>query len=288
MSGSNVYQDENGVLIDAETGVGFTVALPSVARVHNFWHCGKDYFPADEEAAARVCTSSFDLAAGALAARTFQFAATEQLITQHGIAQLLDLGVGLPVPPYLHEIATRLNPAVRVVYADYDPLVAAHARALLDNQPKATYRHGDFADPAAMLAELRALLDLTQPVAVSLISVLEYMHHDPLPMLATLHAHLAPGSYLMLASLAGPASGRASAQGHEDLEALFGACGLTFRNRSSDEFTALFDGFELVDPGVVPVDRWAATAAEDSCKLRLRERQNRPQLPCYVGLARKT
>ncbi|WP_280440389.1 SAM-dependent methyltransferase [Nocardia brasiliensis] len=286
MSGSNVYQDENGVLIDTETGVGFTVSLPSMARVHNFWHCGKDYFRADEEAAARVDTS-FNLAAGALAARTFQYTATEKLIAEHGIAQLLDLGVGLPVPPYLHEIAVRLNPAVRVVYADYDPLVAAHARVLLDIQPKATYRHGDFADPAAMLAELRALLDLSQPVAVSLISVLEYVSHDPIPMLATLHAHLAPGSYLMLASLAGSASERASAQDHEDLEALFRACGLTFRDRTKDEFTALFDGFELLDPGVVPVDRWAATADEDPCKLRPRERLKPTQLPCYVGLARK-
>ncbi|WP_405159812.1 SAM-dependent methyltransferase [Nocardia sp. NBC_01499] len=280
MSGSNVHTDENGVLVDSETGIRFTTAEVSLARAHNFWHHGKDHYEADRVFAERVSEYP-GLASAAYAARKFQFDTTKHLITKSKITQFLDLGVGLPVDPYLHNVAAALNREAKVVYADYDPLVAAHARALLDIPPGAAYLHGDFTDPAHIFTKSQLPLDFSQPIAVSLVSVLEYMPVDPHTMLASLYNGLAPGSYLLLASFTDHAAGR------DGLEASFKANGVAFRNRSLIEFSALFDGFDLLSPGVVPVDKWTVTPAEGPRRLRPGEVPDPTDLPCYVGLGRK-
>lgn len=159
--------------------------------------------------------------------------------------------------------------------------MAAHARALLDIRPHAMYVHGDFTDPSPILAKSQLLLDFSRPVAVSLVSVLEYMPVEPHTMLTALRNALASGSYLLLASFTDHAAGR------DGLEASFKANGLAFRNRSLAEFSALFDGFELLSPGVVSVDKWTVTPAEGPRRLRPGEVPDPTDLPCYVGLGRK-
>ncbi|PXX53961.1 S-adenosyl methyltransferase [Nocardia tenerifensis] len=283
-SGSPVYVDENHLLRDKQTGVCYDSRSVSMARVHNLWHGGKDYYWVDRDVAESIDDSGV-LAAAAAAARAWQFHTTKHLIREHQISQFLDLGVGLPPTPYLHEVATRVDPEATVVYADYDPLIATYARALLDSPPDATYLHGDFTDPAQILKQATTLLDFAHPVAVSLVSVLEYMPPgDPHSMLSILRAHLAPGSFLLLASLTDRASTRTAARSRHELEEAFRVNGVAFVNRSHAEFAALFQGLDLLPPGVVPVGQWTATPGKKPRKTRKRKSSD---LPCYVGLARK-
>ncbi|QIS05946.1 hypothetical protein F5X71_29805 [Nocardia brasiliensis] len=284
MSGRPIYYDENGVLRDGQTNVAFRLDKPNPARIHNFWHRGKDHYPIDTRAAEELgqCPG---LADAALASRTFQFDATKYLIIEREIKQFIDLGVGLPATPYLHEHAALFNSAVHVVYADFDPQVATYARALLASQRRVTYVHGDFTDPVPLLASCKESLDFSEPVAVSLVSVLEYVPGEVDALMSALRANLAQGSYLMLASLSDHASTSGDTQ-DRGLGALFEANGITFRSRDRTEFTELFGGFELEEPGVVAVSKWRPAIEREEHWPRTVAR--RKSLPGWAGLARKT
>jgi S-adenosyl methyltransferase len=227
------------------------------ARVYGYWLGGKDHFPADRRAAAEVASCRPQVAAGARANRSFLARAVRYLAGQRGIRQFLDIGPGLPAPGATHTVAQAIAPQCRVVYADSDPLVLAHARALLTSLPEGAcdYLDADLRNPEMILREAARTLDFTQPAAVLLVAVLHFVPDagDPQGIAAALAAALAPGSFLAISHLTSDfAPGQVTA-GVTAYNALVPA-GITARSHA--QVTALFGGLPLVAPGVVPVTEW--------------------------------
>ena len=173
-----------------------------------------------------------------------------------GISQFLDIGTGLPAPDNTHELAQALNPAARVVYADNDPIVLAHARALLTSSPggRCDYLDADLHDPAGILAGAARTLDLGRPAAVLLLAVLHFLPDadDLAGILAALASGLAPGSFVAVSHVTGDLAPAAVASGVAAYnEAVPG--GIT---PAHPQVSALLGGLSLVPPGVVPVSEW--------------------------------
>ena len=219
--------------------------------------------------------------------RLFMQRVTRSLAAGQGIGQFLDIGTGIPTSPNLHEIAQQINPAARVFYIDNDPIVLAHARALLTSTPqgRVAYLHADMRDTEAVLSapELTATLDLSQPVALSILSTLHFIADDDAYRLVRQYvAALPSGSYVALSMGIPPDVTREvdSPNREMDREALsiFGAHGIQVRTRTKAEIAAFFDGLELLEPGIVAVHKWRpdAAAAEPDAEVTL-----------YCGVARK-
>ncbi len=227
------------------------------ARVYNVWLGGKDHFAPDREAAQKVAGCRPQVVAGARANRQFLGRVVRYLAGTRGVSQFLDIGTGLPAPDNTHEVAQALNPAARVVYADNDPVVLAHARALLTSRPGGTcdYLDADLHDPAAILAGAARTLDLGRPAAVLLLAVLHFLPDadDPAGILAALAAGLAPGSFVALSHVTSDFAPAAVASGVAAYNEAVPA-GITARSHA--EVTALLGGLSLVPPGVVPVSEW--------------------------------
>jgi hypothetical protein len=179
------------------------VSRPHAARMYDYYLGGKNHFAADRKLADKVLASMPAARTAARENRAFMGRAVRFLAEEAGIRQFLDIGTGLPATGSVHEIAQAVAPAARVVYVDNDPLVLAHARALLSSSPegKTAYVHADLRDPAAILANraVRAVLDFDQPVAVMLVAVLHFIldEDQPARIVATLLDSLPPGSYLV-------------------------------------------------------------------------------------------
>jgi hypothetical protein len=234
-----------------------SVAHP--ARRYNYWLGGKDNFAADRASGDELQRLFPKVRLGALANRALLQRATRFLAAEAGIRQFLDIGTGLPTADNTHEVAQRHAPESRIVYVDNDPLVMVHARALLDSSPEGqtAYIEADLHDPEAILADraLHETLDLKQPVGLMLIAVLHFIHgHGAAkPIVRRLLDALPPGSYLV-------ATHATSDFGTPEQQALYqqlveqGKSDVWTRGR--DEFADLFDGLELIEPGVVPASEW--------------------------------
>jgi S-adenosyl methyltransferase len=227
------------------------------ARVYNVWLGGKDHYPADRKAAEEVASCRPQVVAGARANRAFLSRVVRYLAGQRGIRQFLDIGPGLPAPGATHEVAQAIAPESRVVYADNDLLVLAHARALLTStrEGECDYLDGDLREPDKILAEAARTLDFTQPTAVILVAVLHFIPDasDPQGLVAALADALAPGSLVALSHLTSDIAPDAVTAGVAAYNALVPA-GITARTHA--QVTALFGGLPLVAPGVVPVAEW--------------------------------
>jgi S-adenosyl methyltransferase len=236
---------------------GFDPAVAHPARVYNVWLGGKDHYAPDREAARRVAECRPHVVAGARANRQFLGRVVRYLGGTRGISQFLDIGTGLPAPDSTHEVAQSLNPAARIVYADNDPLVLTHARALLTGTPEGScdYLDADLHDPAAILGGAARTLDLARPAAILLLAVLHFLPEadDPAGIVATLAAGLAPGSFVAISHLTGDFAPTAVASG---VAAYNEAVPRAITARSHAQVTALLGGLPLVPPGVVPVSEW--------------------------------
>src|SRR5579875_2808028 len=229
------------------------------ARMYDYFLGGKDNFAADRAVAAQVLDSWGSVRTAVRENRAFLGRAVKYLAGEAGISQFLDLGTGLPSANHVHEVAQAIHPEARVVYADNDPIVLAHARALLASGPRGVtaYLDADVRQPETILANpaVRDTLDFGMPIALMLVAVLHFLpdEDDPGQIVRTLVDALPSGSYLV--------ASHATAEHNE--EGLSGA-GQAYRQggmrgaiRSSDEFGELaFAGLELVDPGVVLVSEW--------------------------------
>jgi S-adenosyl methyltransferase len=235
----------------------FDPEIAHPARVYNVWIGGKDAFPADRRAAEQVAACRPQVVAGARANRAFLARAVGYLAGQRGIWQFLDIGPGLPAPGDTHAVAQAIAPQSRVVYVDNDPLVLAHARALLTSAPEGScdYLDADLRDPQAILRDAGRTLDFTQPAAVLLVAVLHFIPDasNPQGIVATLAAALAPGSFVAISHLTGDFAPEQVGAGVAAYNSLVPA-GITARSHA--QVTALFGGLPLVPPGVVPVSEW--------------------------------
>ncbi|HEY0932795.1 MAG TPA: SAM-dependent methyltransferase [Trebonia sp.] len=232
---------------------------PHPARMYDYYLGGKNHFAADRETAEKGLSAWRGGRVAARENRAFLSRAVRFLAAEAGIRQFLDIGTGLPTTNNVHEVAQAVEPSCRVVYADNDPLVLAHARALLISSPagQTAYIHADLRDPESILAhpEVQKVLDFGQPVALMLVAVLHFVPDEfgPARVLATLTGALPPGSYLVASHITeehdpeGPAAGARA----------YRAAGLPAQLRDSGQFAELaFSGLDLVPPGVVLVSEW--------------------------------
>jgi SAM-dependent methyltransferase len=240
------------------------IERPSVARMYDYYLGGSHNFAADRAAAQAMVAAVPEAPLMAQANRAFLRRAVHHL-ADAGVRQFLDIGSGIPTVGNVHEIAQRLDPQSRVVYVDVDPVAVAHSREILAGNERATVVQEDLRHPEAILAhpDVRKLLDLSQPVAVMVVAVLHFVSDDdrPAELLRTLRDALAPGSYLVLS--------QASDDGRSEderavAERVYRRTDNPLWVRSRAELTALFDGFELLDPGVVWVPQWRPDTPESA------------------------
>ncbi|WP_049556211.1 SAM-dependent methyltransferase [Nonomuraea sp. SBT364] len=235
--------------------------VPSVARMYDYYLGGKDNFPADREAAERIVRlareSGSDIREVARANRGFLIRGVRHL-AEAGVRQFLDIGTGLPTQDNVHQVVQRVTPEAKVVYVDNDPIVLSHARALLADNPGTVIVAGDLREPGYVLKEAAGHLDFSRPVAVVVAAVLHFVQDDAEAerIVRALRGPLVPGSHLMI-SHAYIEPGQGEADRADEVRGVYrrstsGA--LAWRDRET--VRAYFDGLDLLDPGVVPAQRW--------------------------------
>jgi O-methyltransferase involved in polyketide biosynthesis len=238
----------------APAGGGTDLASP--ARIYDYLLGGKDNYAADRDLARRLLEFQPDLAAAARENRAFLRRAVG-LLAERGIRQFLDLGCGLPTCENVHQIAARHHPGARVVYVDHDPIVLAHARALLTDDGNVAIVQSDLRKRDELLDDVNASgrLDWAEPVAVLLTAVLHFVADadDPAGILAGLRSELAPGSALVISHAT---AGAAPAEAARAAELYATACVTPLALRERDEIAEFFGDFELLDPGLVFTAEW--------------------------------
>jgi S-adenosyl methyltransferase len=237
----------------------FDTSVAHISRVYNYWLGGKDNFAADRELAEKFIAADPAVIAGVRANRAFLGRAVYYLAAEEGIRQFLDIGTGIPTANNTHEVAQRTAPGARVVYVDNDPIVLTHARALLTSDPAGAtdYLEADLRDTGTILADAARTLDFSQPTAVMLVGVLHCIPDadDPPAIVAQLMEAVPAGSYLVISHPATDIQAEQMAAGSAVLnQALAGP--ITFRSRAGVE--RLFDGLDLVEPGLVSTSQWRA------------------------------
>jgi hypothetical protein len=225
------------------------------ARVYDYWLGGKDNFTADREVGDKALQAFPELASAARANRAFLGRAVRFLAGEAGIRQFLDIGTGIPSANNTHEVAQGVAPESRVVYVDKDPIVLAHARALLTSasEGQTAYLDADANDPDTILARAAGTLDFTQPVAITLLAILHVIK-DPYALTSRLVDAVPPGSYLAITLPTSDLQPEAGAEAARRMNE--GIPGITMTLFSRAEATRFFDGLELLEPGVVPVNYW--------------------------------
>jgi hypothetical protein len=253
---------ESGGVSAGEEPVSFDTSVAHMARVYDFWLGGKDNFAADRAAAAQAIEANPAILRDVKANRAFLARSVRYLAAECGIRQFLDVGTGIPTANNTHEVAQSVAPACRIVYVDNDPIVLAHARALLTTEAEGAtaYIDADLRDTVKILGSAAATLDFSQPVAVTLLAIMHLIpdEDDPHGIVAALMAAVPPGSYLVLSHPASDIRPAAVAEMARRLNArLGGSTRGTMRDRS--EVSRFFDGLELVEPGVVQLPQWRPT-----------------------------
>lgn len=241
---------------------GVDVEQPNPARIYDYMLGGGHNFAADREAADYIVTLIPQAREVVRCNRAFLRRAVLFLVRQ-GVRQFLDLGSGVPTVGNVHEIAQQADPRARVVYVDKEPIAVTHSRLLLRDNEQATVLQADLREPETILnaPQTRQLLDFDQPIGLLTVSVLHFMpdHERPGDILRAYRDQLAPGSYLALS--------HATADTHADEVArameVYRRSGSPVYPREHAEISALFTGFELVEPGVVHAAAWHPESPDD-------------------------
>jgi hypothetical protein len=239
---------------DNTSGTGIDTTVPHSARIWNYWLGGKDNYAVDRAAGDEYRATFPGITDVARTSRSFLVRAVRYLAGEAGVRQFLDIGTGLPTADNTHEVAQRVAPESRIVYVDNDPLVLAHARALLTSTPAGVceYLDADIRDPDAILNTARDLLDFAQPVALMLMGIMgHFTDEEAYPIVRRLVDGLPPGSYFALYDGANVNEAFNEAQqGYNESGAV------PYHLRSPEQFALFFEGLDLVEPGVVPVPHW--------------------------------
>jgi S-adenosyl methyltransferase len=265
----------------AENGAGqskrppFDTTVANQARIYDYLLGGKDNYEADRTAVDAALKIAPELGFTARGNRAFLGRAVGYLAAEAGIRQFLDIGTGIPTAGNTHQVAQAIAPEARVVYVDYDPVVLAHARALLkSSQAGATqYIDADLRDTATILEQASKLLDFTRPVAVTLLMILHVIPDadDPHALVARVMDALPPGSYLALSHLGAELLDQQKTEGFQDV--VRRQSQQQYIGRSRDEIERFFDGMDLIEPGIVRVEEWRPD----------HEPEGRSALWCAVG-----
>jgi hypothetical protein len=224
--------------------------------MYNYLLGGKDHYPADRLAAEEILKLAPDIQLAVLATRAFLRRAVHFLVTDAGVRQFIEVGVGLPAADNVHEVAQRSAPGARVVYVDTDPVVIAHARNMVRGIPGTAIIEHDLREPAAILADpgLTGLIDRAVPTAVLLAGILAQIadEDDPATLIAALLAPFPAGSFVAVSHVTLDTSQASAKVAVEVLDLL----GLSARPRTRDQVRALLAGLEPVEPGLVWAPQW--------------------------------
>lgn len=251
------------------------------ARMYDFYLDGKDHFPVDADAARRVLAQFPAVKTVAQTNRAFMRRAT-RAVAQAGVRQFVDIGTGIPHHPNLHNVAQAVDPTARVLYVDNDPIVVAHAHALLRGtaEGRTAYLEADVRDPESILSSsvFRETIDLNEPVAISLCALLHFVpdEYGPYEIVSTLIAPLPAESHLILSHCT------------PDFDPVtwgkvidtYRAQGIPAQVRTRHEVAAFFDGLEVIDPGVVLPTRWRPDTGDVAALLD-------KDVSLYAGVGRK-
>jgi hypothetical protein len=252
---------------------------PSAARVYDYFLGGAHHFDVDRQLAAKIESLTPNVAASMRANREFLRRAVRFLVAE-GIDQFLDLGSGIPTVGNVHEVALRANPDARIVYVDVDAVAVSHSRAILGGRERIAVLQADVRDPAEILAspEVRGTLDLDRPVGVLMLAVLHYVvdGDDPTRIAHRFRDAVAPGSHLAISHATTDGQPQEFAETQTLSRQL--ASPITFRPRQ--QVLTMFDGLDLVDPGLVYLPLWRPDSPQDAAALP-------EQSGAYGGVARK-
>lgn len=230
-------------------------SVPHSARIWNYWLGGKDNYPVDRAAGDEYRQQFPHIETIAKVSRHFLARTVRYMAREGGIRQFLDVGTGLPTADNTHQIAQRVAPNARIVYVDNDPLVLMHARALLTSTPEGAteYLHADLHEPETILSSASRLLDFSQPTGLILSDIMGHVSDDEeaRQVVRQLTDGLASGSYLMLSH--GTASDEDLMKAQDEYN---DSGAVPYVLRTPAQIRALFDGLELVEPGVVPLPEW--------------------------------
>ncbi|MCZ4603088.1 SAM-dependent methyltransferase [Streptomyces sp. Lzd4kr] len=238
-------------------------SVPHSARIWNYWLGGKDNYPVDE-AAGDAYTAVFPgIVTIARSSRAFLGRAIRYLVTEGGVRQFLDVGTGLPTVDNTHEVAQRLAPESRIVYVDNDPLVLAHARALLTSTPEGVTAYEDLSlyEPEKILEAASRTLDLSRPTALILSGLLGHVadYDRARELVRRLLAGLPSGSYLCVND-----GSRGTDPDYENAQDSYNETGaVPYFLRPVDKIEAFFEGLELIEPGVVSVPLWRPEPSDE-------------------------
>jgi O-methyltransferase involved in polyketide biosynthesis len=240
-------------------------SVAHIARVQDYWLGGKDHFEADRAAGDEAIAHFPDMVASVRNTRAFLGRAVRFLAEERGIRQFLDIGTGIPTAANTHEVAQGIARGSRIVYVDNDPMVLAHARALLTSNPegRCAYIDADIRDPERIVADAAAVLDFSQPVAVVLMAVLQFVPDEDKPhdLVGRLMAAVPTGSFLVISH---PASDIQAAQMAGMATRLNQLMAQRVKPRSKDEVGAFFGGLDLVEPGLIRCPEWRPARPADA------------------------
>jgi hypothetical protein len=247
----------------SSSGFSVDTSVPQSARVWNYWLGGKDNYEVDRAIGDQIAEMNPHIVDIARAARGFLVRAVTYVTGEAGVRQFLDIGTGLPTANNTHEVAQGVAPASRIVYVDHDPLVLAHARALLTSAPEGAtaYIDADLREPDKILQLAAETLDFTQPVALMLMGILGHITDDEEAHAIVRHLldAVPSGSYLILYD----DTNVIHTEAMDEMVRQWNATGENPRvNRTPERLARFFDGLELLEPGVVSVSRWRPDSPE--------------------------
>ncbi|GAA1023064.1 hypothetical protein Aple_098740 [Acrocarpospora pleiomorpha] len=238
-------------------------SVPHPARVWDYWLGGTDNYAADRAVSDEIIKLMPDLPIIARAERQFIGRVVRFLAGDKGIDQFLDIGTGIPTADNTHQVAQRVNPAARIVYVDNDPIVLVHARSLLERgcspEGRTDYIDADLRDPEPILEAATDTLNFARPIGLMLMGVLDFVTDDILlhDAVSVLMDALPSGSYMGIAhSVSSPSMDKAAAA--------WNASGATeILLRTPEQLAELFEGFELLPPGIVSLPQWHPDASTE-------------------------
>jgi S-adenosyl methyltransferase len=273
-------KEERGMDLPDWAPEGIDIERPSAARIYDYWLGGSHNFAVDREVARQVTAMVPDTALIMQGNRAFLHRAVRHLVDV-GIRQFLDIGSGIPTLGNVHEVAQKATSEARVVYVDVDPVAVAHSRHILAGNERAVVIQGDLRRPEHILAhpDVRSLLDFGQPMALLMLAVMHFIPDadDPKAIIGRFSEALAPGSYLVLSHGTADGMSREAANRWVDL---FTRTPTPAVPRTREAVEGLFDGFDLVEPGLVWSPLWRPEHPD--------EVGDHPErAAAYVGVGRK-